>query len=138
MLAHLLTLSRQHSLLHPTTSIPPPRPSPHSHFPAPLYHTAQISSVVASTMGRGKSWESTENEVLARAWIAASEDPITGINQTSKRFMEAIRRRFVEKGTSNPSDGRYGNRSAASCKAHFDNISAEAQKFYVSLRRVRA
>lgn len=90
-------------------------------------------------MGRGKSWDSRENEALARAWVCASEDPITGTNPTSKTFAEALRRRFIENGPSPPvPDGRYGNRNAASCKSHFDAISADAQKFYVSLRKVRA
>lgn len=91
-------------------------------------------------MGRGKSWEGDENEALARAWICASEDPVTGANQTSKTFCEALYRRFIEKGppAATVPDGRYGFRTVASCKAHFDVISADAQKFFVSLRKLRA
>lgn len=91
-------------------------------------------------MGRGKSWDSKENEVLARAWISASEDPIAGTDQTAKRFVQTVRRRFIEKGP-DPSDvteGRYGYRSAISIRQHFSDLSADVQKFSLSLSKVQA
>lgn len=49
-------------------------------------------------------------------------------------------RRFGEKGppASKVQDGRYGNRPIISLRNHFASMSAEIQKFYVALRRVRA
>lgn len=91
-------------------------------------------------MGRGKNWDAEENCVLARAWIASSEDPIAGTDQTRKIFQDTIRRRFTEKGPAQHlvPDGKYGNRSGPSIKQHFTDMSAEVQKFFVSLGKVRA
>ena len=33
------------------------------------------------SMGSGVTWEKEEDEALARSWVAASEDSITGIGQ---------------------------------------------------------
>ena len=43
-------------------------------------------------MGRGKSWDLHENETLARAWIAASEDPVVGIDQRGKVLFDRMHR----------------------------------------------
>ena len=40
-------------------------------------------------MGRGKAWEVEENELLTRAWIAASEDRIAGADQ-NLRFSSSL------------------------------------------------
>ena len=91
-------------------------------------------------MGHGKGWNIEENEVLARAWIATSEDPIHGVNQKGKRFAEEIFRRFCELGpeSSKTMEGRYRMRTPSSCKRHFDEMSRDCQKFGSALRQVRA
>lgn len=91
-------------------------------------------------MGRGKTWDSHENQALARAWVAASEDPIAGTDQTRKVFTDTMRRRFMERGPSPDTvpAGRYGFRSTVSIRQHFNDLSADCQKFYVALRAVRA
>ena len=48
-------------------------------------------------MGSGKAWDVEENELLARAWIVASEDPVAGNDQRSKLFYDTIHRRFAWK-----------------------------------------
>ena len=80
------------------------------------------------------------NEVLARAWISGSEDRIIGGNQGSMAFSSTLHRHFTERDPAPGSipAGRYGHRTAASCKAHFDDISADAQKFCVALRKAGA
>lgn len=113
-----------------------PSHSRHNH----LAHPVPAHRSHTSDMGRGKSWDIDENEVLARAWIAASEDPVVGADQKAKRFSEAMHRRFIEKGPQPPAvpDGKYGNRPVMSCKAHFSDLSADVQKFAVALRKVHA
>lgn len=58
-------------------------------------------------MGRGKNLYQNENEVLARAWIAAS---IAGTDKTARRFMHTVRLLFIEKGpdTVKVPEGKYG------------------------------
>ena len=91
-------------------------------------------------MGHCKRWDARENEVLARARIAASDGPIAGTDQTAKRFIQTVRLRFIEKGpeTTEVTDWRYGFRSALSIKQHFSDLSADVQKFRLSFAKVRA
>lgn len=81
-----------------------------------------------------------ENEVLARVRLAASEDPFTGTEQTTKDFFEKVRLRFIERGPSDTvtTERRYDNQTSFSIKQHFENIFAEIQKFRVSLSTIVA
>lgn len=63
-----------------------------------------------SSMGRGKSRSSQENEALARLWLASSEDPVVGTNQTSRTFFETHYSRFFKKG---PLSGNFEAESMA-------------------------
>lgn len=91
-------------------------------------------------MGRGKAWDSDENMVLAKAWIATSENPIVGADQKSKTFFDTLHRRVLEKGPPRHTivNGKYGLRTVESCRKHFTELSADVQKFSVSLRKVHA
>eukprot|EP00171_Calliarthron_tuberculosum_P023290 IDg23290t1 len=55
-------------------------------------------------------------------------------------FWETMFRRFVEHGppATLVADGKYSKRTVKSCKAHFGDLSAEVQKFFSALRRVKA
>lgn len=48
------------------------------------------------TMGRGKAWSVEENELLAKVWILTSEDPIVGMDQVRKIFIQTVRGWFVD------------------------------------------
>lgn len=91
-------------------------------------------------MGRGKAWDIDENEVLARAWISASEDPIAGVDQRGKLFNETVYRRFSERAPACFAgiEGKYGLRTPGSIRNHAGDLSADAQKFSKTLRTVRA
>ncbi|PXF39923.1 hypothetical protein BWQ96_10367 [Gracilariopsis chorda] len=91
-------------------------------------------------MGRWKNWDAEENDVLARAWIAASEDPITGTDQTCKVFQDTIRCHFIEKGPKRQLglENKYEYQGAASIKKNFSDMPSDVQKFLVSLGKVRA
>eukprot|EP00171_Calliarthron_tuberculosum_P003045 IDg3045t1 len=84
-------------------------------------------------MGRGKTWDGAENELLARAWITTSEDPVVGTDQTRKVFMDSVRRRFAASAPVGAADGRYGTRSIVSIRQHFADLSADVQKFRLAL-----
>lgn len=45
-------------------------------------------------MGHGSTWKNDENDGLARAWLAVSENPIVGTNQTGTQMWEAIFKHF--------------------------------------------
>ena len=95
---------------------------------------------IGIAMGRGKVWDGDENKSLAKAWIAASEDPIVGTDQNRKLFIDTVRRRFIEMSpvASQVKDGTYSARSSVSIKHHFSDLSCDVQKFRASIGRVRA
>lgn len=41
-------------------------------------------------MGKGTCWDKEEDVALARAWVAASEDPLIGVNQKAKSFWQRV------------------------------------------------
>ena len=41
-------------------------------------------------MGSGVTWEKEEDEALSRAWVAASEDAITGIGQKASKLWSRV------------------------------------------------
>ena len=41
-------------------------------------------------MGSGVTWEKEEDEALSRAWVAASEDAITGTGQKASKFWSRV------------------------------------------------
>lgn len=108
-------------------------------------HRATLKLEAASlhnhrNMGRGKAWDVDENCLLARAWVSASEEPVAGADQKAKVFFDTMYRRFVEKAPcfGNVVEGKYGFRSSESCLKHVAELSADAQKFEVALRKVLA
>ena len=88
-------------------------------------------------MGRRSSWNQQELGDVAKAWIAASSDPVVGIDQTAARFAATFHSEFIARA---PNDDvikqRYQSRSAMSVKLRFDAVVADVQKFQKSLRMV--
>lgn len=89
-------------------------------------------------MGRGVSWCAQECSDLARAWIAASEDPIIGIDHTSLHFNRAMFEKFSAMATQGMSDKKYGERGLRPVRSKWDQISADCQKFRRALRFIKA
>lgn len=87
-------------------------------------------------MGRGCGWSSNELESLARSWVHATEDPVTGIDQTAGRFRETMFAKFKTFAPPDSSDKTYGGRTSKSVRAKFDELAADIQKFREALRRV--
>lgn len=71
-------------------------------------------------MGRGKDWDLYKNKILARAWAAASEDAVAGVDQRGKTFYETVHRQSSEKAPDSSAEakGRYGPRSTAIVRHH--------------------
>lgn len=91
------------------------------------------------SMGRGAAWSSAELYDLAKAWLATSEDPVVGIDQTAGRFAQTLHRHFLLRAPRDPdAKARYESRSAKSAKSKFDQVSADVQKFRRALRIVHA
>lgn len=66
--------------------------------------------------------------MMARAWVSASEDPVSGAEQKAKVFFETLHSRFVEeaKTTACVLDGKYGFRTCETCRKHGAELSADA------------
>jgi len=89
-------------------------------------------------MGRSKSWTAEENEVLAKAWIAASEQrsEIDGAGKESSMFwdlvLDEIRNRMPM--DSDKITGRYSMRALSAIKSHWnDKVKNNSSKFNTSL-----
>ena len=50
---------------------------------------------IGLAINRGKVWDGHENETLAKAWVTGSEDPIVGVDQNRKLFIDTVRRSFI-------------------------------------------
>lgn len=81
-----------------------------------------------------------ENGILARARISASKDSVAGDDRKAKVLFDKMYRRFVKMGPAPGAvvEGKYGYHSSESCRKHVAELSADAQKFSVALRKVSA
>lgn len=90
-------------------------------------------------MGRVKARGLQENEFLAGAWVAASEDPVAGVDQLGKPSYLTVHCRPLEK-LSESSAGvlnKYGLRPVDSLCKHFNGFFKDVQKFLKELFGVR-
>lgn len=93
----------------------------------------------SSKMPRGNNWDCDENEHLAKAWIATSEDPIVVVDQTRKVFKETVYKKFFKLAPSDKDkNSRYGSRTMTSVTRRFSDISADVQKFRSCLHKINA
>ena len=88
-------------------------------------------------MGRGLAWTAEEAGDLARAWIAATEDPVLGIDQTSTHFNQGMYSSFCSFAPDGACAKQYSGRGARPSRAKWDSISADCQKFRSALRFIR-
>ena len=80
-------------------------------------------------MGRGLAWTAEEAGDLAHAWIAATEDPVLGIDQTSTHFNQGMYSSFCSFAPDGACAKQYSSRGARPSRAKWDSISADCQKF---------
>ena len=78
------------------------------------------------TMPRGSAWTQQEDETLCRAWLAASEDPITGTGQKKDTFWSSILRNF---NSLLPADLSPTDRSISSMQSRWAQINKDVTKF---------
>jgi len=90
-------------------------------------------------MGRGKDWKPDEMVVLAKAWIAVSNDPIVGIGQKGAVFWGKVKAKFDELSPAEHEAGLFKDRTLSSTKSFWnDQLHPEANKFQDRLTRVLA
>lgn len=88
-------------------------------------------------MGRGATWCPEELGDLASSWMAASEDPVVGIDQTAARLKHTLHREFLSRSPKDKDGNRiYETRSEKSCKVKVGEVFADVQKFRRCLRTV--
>ena len=80
---------------------------------------------------RGPNWSRKELGHLAEAWVATTENPVLGIDQTSDAFRVGLHRNFIS------IDENYKRRDKQPVRAKFGDVSKEVSKFNKSLREVR-
>ena len=84
-------------------------------------------------MGRGKEWKPEEDQHLAEAWVAVSEDAgetdVKGTNQDGDVFWKRVYDLFVSKCPVDNPDGVYGKRTVSAVKNHWkDYVSRDCKK----------
>lgn len=84
-------------------------------------------------MGRGKQWAPSEDELLCRAWIAVSEDPLNGTGQKAGKFWKRIWEYFTaERAEGDP------ERNAAALSSRWITIRSDVSKFCGMFGKVAA
>jgi hypothetical protein len=88
-------------------------------------------------MGRGGSWTRIHYSHLAEAMLAATEDPIIGIDQRSTDYQVKLYNNFCDL---NPSPGKtqYSKRSMAAAFSTSKKLSAEIASFHAAVSFVNA
>ena len=56
----------------------------------------ETTIIIIVRMGSGVTWEKEEDEALSRAWVAASEDAITGTGQKASKLWRRVFEIYVE------------------------------------------
>ena len=87
-------------------------------------------------MPKGKSWAGAEDECLCRAWLRASEDPITGTGQKKDSFWNAIVRQFIKLLPAGELSAT--ERSTSSMQARWALINKDATKFCTLMDQVHS
>ena len=54
------------------------------------------TTIIIVRMGSGVTWDKEEDEALSWAWVAASEDAITGTGQKASKFWSRVFEIYVE------------------------------------------
>ena len=75
------------------------------------------------SVGSGVTWEKEEDEALARSWVAASEDSITGTGQKASKFWGRVFEIYVGL----IPDGK--ERTSTACTARWGTMNQEVAKF---------
>lgn len=89
-------------------------------------------------MGRGAVGGDVECGHLARAWKSVSQGPVYIIEHTSPTFFKKMFELLTSMSTSNSGEKEYLCRGLKASRLKFETISADVQKFKISLRAIRA
>lgn len=75
-------------------------------------------------------------EHLARAWVFATEDPVTGIGQIAARSKSTMFEKFTSFAMPDATEKTYGGRTLKSVRAKFEDMSADVQTFHDAFCKV--
>jgi hypothetical protein len=89
-------------------------------------------------MGRGGQWTSLHSKHVAEAMLAATEDPIAGIDQKADAFKQKLWEEFVSKDPSPASAKKYRDRTLSAVFLQSKAISKDIMVFQKSVLFVKA
>jgi hypothetical protein len=89
-----------------------------------LKSTHTIPTETPKKMGKGKAYTVVEDQHLCTAWVATSEDPITGTGQKKDAFWKSIMAAFQR--LSGPGEE---SRTLSSLQCRWASINKDATKF---------
>ncbi len=89
-------------------------------------------------MGRGGQWTSVHSKHVAEAMLAASEDPIAGIDRKADAFKQKLWEEFVSKDPTPTSAKKYRDRTLSAVFLQSKAISKDIMVFQKSVSFVRA
>jgi hypothetical protein len=98
-----------------------------------LLDNIRVRLIAAAAMGRAGQWTAQQNEHVAEAMLAASEDPIAGIDQKSEDYQLKMRKEFVGRDPQPDASKNYRKRSIAAVYKQSKLISKELQSFQAAV-----
>jgi hypothetical protein len=78
-----------------------------------LLDNIRVRLIAAAAMGRAGQWTAQQNEHVAEARLAASEDPIAGMDQRSEDYQLKVWKEFVGRDPQPDASKNFRNRSIA-------------------------
>jgi hypothetical protein len=97
-----------------------------------------VRHIAAASMGRAGQWTAQQNEHVAEATLAASEDPIAGIDQNSEDYQLKMWKEFIGRDPQPDASTNYRKRSIAAVYKQSKFISKELQSFQAAVMFIDA
>lgn len=89
-------------------------------------------------MPLGKRWNLAEETILAKAYLAATQNPFKGADQTAVAFQNDLFEKFKSFSPENFEDGRYYHRTGMAILEELRKLKADVQSFNKALNIVWA
>jgi hypothetical protein len=89
-------------------------------------------------MPLGKRWNLAEETILAKAYLAATQNPFKGADQTAITFQNDLFEKFKSFSPENAEDGRYYHRTGMAILEELRKLKADVQSFNKALNIVWA
>jgi hypothetical protein len=96
------------------------------------------ASLEQTTMPLGKRWNLAEETILAKAYLAATQNPFKGADQTAIAFQNDLFDKFKSFSPEDAEDGRYYHRTGMAILEELRRLKADVQSFNKALNIVSA